>query len=102
MTWVKNNSFQKSFVSGYVIFPGLSLIEGPCYFNFLVSGLSNLRSNVNLLREDPRPRQTLLLTSLFQWAGYFINSFSSRCKPPCVHLYGGHGGDEFNSYPKLP
>lgn len=76
MTWVKNNSFQKSFISGCVIVPGLSLTEDYFYFNFLASGFPDLKRTIHLLREDYQAK-----TDIFP---HYVPVLVGWYKPACV------------------
>lgn len=87
VTWAKNNSFQKSFMSGYVIVPGLSLTEDHSFFNFLASGFPDLKSTINLLREDSQAKTDILphyLPVLVSRMFYRWPPFHWECKPECV------------------
>lgn len=101
MTWVKNNSFQKSFVSAYVIFPGRSLTEDHSCFNFLASGFPDLKSSINYWEKTPRPRQTLvLIIPLCEGAEGFVDSpFTEGVILHVSQLMVGMRGSVFNSCP---
>lgn len=58
VAWIKNNSFQKSFMSGYVIVPGLSLTEDYSYFNFLAL---TWREPYTYWEKTTRPKQIFFL-----------------------------------------